>query len=269
MKLYRALLWTLSWASLAVSLPAVASAGTVITLKEQSPQGSSDHKVYLDGGKLRIESGGSRRHVILYHAVNGTVQILDPAKKTFFEMPAGNAGAAQQAAAAKKVMERTDLSPARKQLILKNMKENSERHGLYGGPPVAAQYKKVASGVQVNGYTTDEYDIVIGGMKMREVWLADPKSLGIDPADAVAFKAMAERLGATSVSTTGPGGRQSSFGLEAGAPQGVPVRSIGYVNGQKTTITDLAAVSHEDVSASLFEVPKDFKQVNPGAPAAN
>jgi hypothetical protein len=267
MKLYRALLWTLSWTLLALSLPAVVSAGTVITLKEQSPQGSSDHKIYLDGGRLRFESGtGGRRHVILYHSANGSFQVLDPARKTWFEMPAGNAGAAQQAAATQKVMERQDLSPARKQLILKNMKENSERHGLYGGPPVAAQYNKVASGVQMNGYTADEYEIVLGGTKMREVWLADPKSLGIDPADAVAFKSMAERLGARSA---GDAGHPSGFGLEIGAPRGLPVRSISYVNGQKSTTMDLSAVSHEDVAATLFEVPKDFKQSNPGAPAAN
>jgi hypothetical protein len=267
MNLRRALLWMLLGTGLTVSLPAVLSAGTVITLKEQSPQGSFDNKIYLDGGRLRMEAGaGGRRHVILYHSVNDSLQLLDPAKKTFFEMPSGKAGDAQQAAATQKVMERKDLSPARKQSILKNMKANSERHGLYGGPAVAAQYNKVASGVKVNGYTADEYEIVLGGTKMREVWLADPKSLGIDPADVVAFKSMAERLGARSA---GDAGHPSGFGLETGAPRGVPVRSISYVNGQKSTTTDLSAVSHEDVAAALFEVPKDFKQSSPGAPAAN
>ncbi len=108
-----------------------------------------------------------------------------------------------------KVMARKDLSAAQKEMILKNMKAHSERHGLFGGPAVPAQYNKVASGVKVNGYTADEYEVILSGTKMREVWLADPKSLGIDPADAVAFKSMAERMGATSASSAGPGGRQS------------------------------------------------------------
>ena len=267
MNLRRALLWMLLGTFFAVSLPAVLAAGTVITLKEQSPQGSFDNKIYLDGGRLRMEAGGAgRRHVILYHSVNDSLQILDPAKKTFFEMPSAKAGDAQQAAATQKVMARKDLSAARKQMILKNMKENSERHGLFGGPPVVAQYNKVASGVKVNGYTADEYEIVIGGTKMREVWLADPKSLGIDPADATAFKSMAERVGARSA---GDAAHPPGFGLESGAPRGVPVRSVSYVNGQKSTTMDLSAISHETVASSLFDLPKDFKPSAPGAPAAN
>ncbi|MFY9822384.1 MAG: DUF4412 domain-containing protein [Thermoanaerobaculia bacterium] len=261
MKLRRTLLWTL----LGVSLPAALSAGTVITLKEQSPQGSFDHKVYLDGGKLRFESkAGGRSHVILYHSANGSFQVLDPAGKTWFEMSNGASASAQQAAATKKVMERQDLSPAKKKMILDNMKANSERHGLFGGPPVPAEYRRVASGVTVNGYRSDEYEVVFGGTKTREIWLADPASLGIDPADAVAFKSMVERLGARAA---GDAGRGPAVGMEAGAPHGLPVRTVSYVNGQKSTTTDLSAVSHQDVAAALFEVPKDFRKIEPGAHA--
>ncbi|HSS47643.1 MAG TPA: DUF4412 domain-containing protein [Thermoanaerobaculia bacterium] len=262
MNLRRALIWTLFGTFLAASLPAALSAGTVITLKEQSAQGSSDDKIYLDGGKLRFEAGpAGQRHVILYHSANGSLQVLDPAKKTWFEMAAGTSAAAQQEAATKRVMEDKNLTPARKQMILKNMKANSERHGLFGGPAVPAQYNKVASGVTVNGFTADQYEVVLGGAKTREVWLADPKSLGIEAADAVAFKSMAERLAAST------GRSPSGFGLETGAPHGVPVRTVRYVNGQKGATTDLSAISHENVAATLFEVPKDFKQAESGAPA--
>jgi hypothetical protein len=261
MNVRRALLWTLFWTALALSLPAVVSAGTVITLKEQSTQGSSDNKIYLDGGKLRFEAGsGGLKHVVLYHTANGSLQILDPAKKTWFEMAAGASSASQQSAATKKVMDRQDLTPARKKMILDNMQANSERHGLFGGPAVPAEYKKVASGVTVNGFTADEYEVVFRGQKAREVWLADPKSLGIDAADAVALKSMAERLAASTGSTSG-------FGLETGSPRGVPVRTVSYVNGQKAVTTDLSAIAQQDLAATLFDVPKDFKQANPGAPA--
>ncbi len=246
---------------LALSLPAVLSAGTVITLKEQSSQGSSDNKVYLDGGKLRFEAGsGASKQVVLYHTANGSLQILDPAKKTWSEMPAGASAAAQQSAATKKVMGRKDLTPARKQMILDNMKAGSERHGLFGGPAVPAEYKKVASGVTVNGFTADEYEVVLRGEKAREVWLADPKSLGIDAADAVALRSMAERLAAST-------GSPSGFGLETGSPRGVPVRTVSYVNGKQAVTADLSAIVQQDVAATLFDVPKDFKQAGPGAPA--
>ena len=264
MKFHRTVLWTL----LAASLPAALSAGTVITLKEQSTGGSSDSKIYLDGGKLRVDSAaaGGRNHVILYQSAGGSLKVLDPAKKTWFELPGGATGAAQQAAIVKLVQERKDLSDAQKQQILDNMKDNADRHGLYGGSgPSPAEYKpeyrKVASGVKVNGYTTDQYEVIREGKKVREVWLADPQSLGIDPADVAAFRSLGEKLGARQ-----PPGHPSGFTWEAGAPAGVPVRTVTYVKGQPSTTTELSAVSHENVAASLFEVPGDYTQTRIGAP---
>ena len=262
MKFHRTVLWTL----LAAALPAALSAGTVITVKEQSAQGSHDGRIYLDGGNLRVESAaGGRSHVILFHAANGSFQVLDPVKKTWFEIPAEATGAAQQAAIAKLVKERQDLSEAQKQQILENMKDNADRHGLYGGsgPSPAefkAEYRKVASGVKVNGYTADQYEVRREGRKLREVWLADPQGLGIDPADVAAFRSLGERLGARQPDPARPSG----FAWEAGAPQGVPVRVVTYVKGEPATTTDLSAVSHENVPASLFEVPRDYSQAKLG-----
>ena len=262
MKFRRTVLWTL----LAAALPAALSAGTVVTVKEQSTRGSSDNKIYLDGGRLRVEAvAGGRSHVVLYHSADGSFQVLDPARKTWFELPGEAAGAAQQAAIAKMVKERKDLSDAQKQQILDNMKDNADRHGLYGGtgPSPAeykAEYRKVASGVKVNGYTADQYEVIREGRKVREVWLADPQSLGIDPADVAAFRSLGEKLGARQPDP----GRPSGFAWEAGAPQGVPVRVVTYVKGQVSTTTDLSAISHEAVPAALFEVPKDYTQANRG-----
>ncbi|MEA2603751.1 MAG: hypothetical protein QOF89_4743 [Acidobacteriota bacterium] len=251
----RAVLWTL----LAVSLPAALPAATVITLEEKSAQGSFDNKVYLQGSKLRVESAsGGRPHVVLYDAASGSFRILDPAKKTWFDLPADSA--AQQAIATQKLMERKDLSEARKKQILDNMKANAERHGMFGGPATPAQYRKVASGVVVNGLTADEYEVSRDGKKVREVWLADPGSVGIDPADVATFKSLGEKMGAR---FTGPG-RASGFAWEAGAPAGLPVRVVSYVNGQKSVTMEVSAVRHEDVAASLFEVPKEYHQTRLG-----
>lgn len=258
MNLRRTVLWTL----LIAFVPALSSAGTVITVKEQSARGSSLNKVYLQGGKLRAESTASGQvHVVLYDAASGSFKILDPAKKTWVELPPG--GAAQQAAITKMVMERKDLSETKKKQILDNMKMNAERHGMYGGTPTnPPQYKKVASGAKVNGFTADKYEVTRDGKKLREVWLADPKSLGLDPADFAAFKSLGERMG---VQTNHSGGGSASFTLEAGAPEGVPVRAILYSEGQPAITTDLTAVSHETVAPALFEVPQDYARTTLGA----
>jgi hypothetical protein len=253
----RTVLWTL----LAVSLPASLSAGTVITLQEQSPKGSFDNKVYLQGSKLRVETAaGGRAHVVLYDAASGSFKILDPAKKSWLDLPAD--GPSQQEMAAKQVMERKDLSAAKKKQILDNMKINAERHGMFGGGvPNPGEYRKIASGVVVNGLTTDRYEVSRDGQKVREVWLADPASVGIDAADVAVFKSLGEKMGAR---FTGPG-RSSGFAWEAGAPAGVvPVRVVSYFNGQKTVTLELSAVKHQEVPASLFEVPENYHQTTLG-----
>jgi uncharacterized protein DUF4412 len=253
---------TVLWALLFVFLPALLSAGTVFTVKEQAARGSSLNKLYLQGGRLRVESttGTGQTHVVLYDAGSGSFKVLDPAKKTWVELPPG--GAEQQAAITKMVMERKDLSETKKKQILDNMKMNAERHGMYGGkPPNPPQYKKAASGVKVNGFTADQYEVTRDGQKVREVWLADPKSLGLDLADFAAFKKLGERLGASS---TGPG-NTASYAWEPGAPEGVPVRGILYENGQPSITADLTAVSHEAVAPALFEVPKDYARTNLGS----
>jgi Domain of unknown function (DUF4412) len=251
----RIVLWTL----LAVSLPAfpsAATAATVITLQEKSPQGTFDDKIFLQGSRLRVETGaGGRAHVVLYDAANGSFKILDPVKKSWLDLPAD--GPAQQDLAAKQVMERKDLSAAKKKQILDNMKVNAERHGLFGGGvPNPGEYRKIASSVVVNGLTTDKYEVSRDGKKVREVWLADPGSVGFDEADVAPFKSLGEKMGAR---FTGPG-RSSGFAWEAGAPAGIPVRVVSYVNGQKTVTLELTAVKHEEVPASLFEVPGSYHQ---------
>jgi hypothetical protein len=254
----RTVLWTL----LAISFPAALSAATpatVITLDEQSTQGKSDNKVYLQGSRLRVETAaGGRARVVLYDAASGSFKILDPAKKSWLDLPAD--GPAQQEMAARLVRERKDLSDARKKQLLDNMKVNAERHGMFGGVVNPGEYRKVASNVAVNGLTADRYEVFRDGKKVREVWLADPANVGIDPADVAVFKSLGEKMGAR---FTGPG-RSSGFAWEAGAPAGVPVRVVSYVNGQKSVTLEISGVRHEEVSASLFEVPKDYRQTSLG-----
>lgn len=121
-----------------------------------------------------------------------------------------------------------------------------------GAGSPAAEYRKVASGVSVNGFVTDEYEVSHGGKKVAEVWLADPHVLNIDPSDAAAFRWMASKVIAQSRS-------QSGFALNESAPEGLPVRTTFYYNGQKTSTDDFTSVSHQDLPASIFELPEDYK----------
>ena len=100
---------------------------------------------------------------MIFRAADGSFLLLDPVHKTYLDV-----GARADAAA----------------------------HGGGGRvDPAPATYQKVASGVDVNGFKADQYDVNQGTEKIAEVWLADPEAIGVDPADATGFRRLAKRLG--------------------------------------------------------------------------
>jgi hypothetical protein len=202
-------------ALLAVAVPALAAAGALITVKESARQNSTS-TLYLAKGNLRIEAIEEKR-VLIYRAADDTFWKLDPATRIYQDLGAtagpGVAGAAK--------------APA-------------------------ATYRKVASGEVVNGFATDQYEVSVGDEKIADVWMADAKTVGLDPADIAGFRLLAKRMESSRVPPRG-------FALSANAPDGVPLRTIAYYKGLTISINELTSVKSQDVPASLFELPADYK----------
>jgi hypothetical protein len=209
-------------ALLAVSFPALLGAGAVITVKE-SARLNSTSKLYLLKGNLRIEAIEDKR-VMIYRAADDSFWRLNPADKTYQDL-----GAAATASA-----------PA-------------------GAKAPAATYRKVASGEVVNGFATDQYEVTQDGEKIADVWMADARTAGVDPADVAGFRLLAKRMEAA---RTPPRG----FALSASAPDGVPMRTVSYYKGQTISIDELTVVGSQEIPASMFELPTDYKAAPAGTP---
>ncbi|MFL6259481.1 MAG: DUF4412 domain-containing protein [Thermoanaerobaculia bacterium] len=201
---------------LAFSLPSLLGAGSLITTQQYARKNSKD-KLYLQKGDLRIETEGGQ--VMIFHAADGGLWLLDPVRKTYLDIGA-------------------------------QLSEKSQRPGARLDP-APATYQKVASGVDVNGFKADQYDVLQGTEKIAEVWLADPKAVGVDPADAAGFRLLTKRLGYQAPAYFG-------FALSESSPEGVPVRTITYSKGQRISINEFKAVKFQEMPASLFELPKDY-----------
>ncbi|HTG33125.1 MAG TPA: DUF4412 domain-containing protein [Thermoanaerobaculia bacterium] len=211
----------LPFAVLALTFPALLGAGSLIMTQQQARRNSKD-RLYLQKGDLRIETEGGQ--VMIYRSADDAFWLLDPARKTYLDI-----GARQAAEGEHKTGARAD--------------------------PVPATYRKVASGVEVNGFKADQYDVLQGAEKIAEVWLAAPQAIGLDPADAAGLRLLAKRLGFRAPSYFG-------FALSESLPEGVPVRTVTYSHGQRISINDFKTVQRQDFPASLFELPPDYK---PGA----
>jgi hypothetical protein len=199
---------------LAAAFPSLLGAGALIQVKESARQNSTS-TLYLSKGNLRIEAIEEKR-VMIYRAADDSFWALDPAKKTYRDLGA--------------------VGP------------------VPGGAPKApaATYRKVASGEVVNGLATDQYEVTAGGEKIADVWMADVKAAGLDPADVAGFRLLAKRMESARVPPRG-------YALSGNAPEGVPMRTIAYYKGLAISINDLTSVKSQDVPASLFELPPDYK----------
>jgi hypothetical protein len=202
---------------LAFALPSLVGAGSLITTQQYARKNSKD-KLYLQKGDLRIETEGGQ--VMIFHAADGGLWLLDPVKKTYLDIGAQVSAKNQHLTGA-----RLDPSPA--------------------------TYRKVASGVDVNGFKADQYDVLQGTEKIAEIWLADPKAVGVNPADAAGIRLLAKRLGYQAPGYFG-------FALSEGSPEGVPVRTITYSKGLRISINEFKDVKSQEMPASLFELPKDY-----------
>jgi hypothetical protein len=237
-------------AVLAISVPAGVAAGTLITIQEERLGKIFTSNLYLQDGNLRVEQAGQERTVI-YRADNGFFWMLDPVAKTYRKLGRLVSSEAQRELerVRQQLEDRKDLSGAEKKQILDSLapRTGSTPGGVPAAPPPTT-FRKVASGVGVNGYVTDEYELIQIGEKLGEIWQADPKALNVDPADIALLR---PRF-------------WSDWGESA--PAGVPVRAILYSGGRKVSVIDMTSVSHKDMPASIFELPKDFK---PGPVAAS
>ena len=91
---------------------------------------------------------------------------------------------------------------------------------------------------------------------------ADPKTLDIDPADVTGFRLLAKRMGYRAPSYFG-------FALSESGPEGVPVRTVAYYAGQRVSINEFEGIRHQDLPASMFELPQDYKPGPSGGPGGH
>jgi len=249
---------TLLAALLVVSLPSALFAGTVLSTKEGGRAGTRTGKIYIQGGNLRMESTGAdgRHQVVIYRSDAGSLYVLNDQEKSYLVVNRETMRAPQEAAL-QALEGRKDMTDAQRNMIRERMAAAGAMPGGAGRPGAAEEaptYKKIASGVAVNGFTTDEYEADQGNEKVREVWLADASAVTFDKSDLAAFESMGKTFGGR------PGGRGPSFAFGGGngAPAGVPIKTVHYSGGQVLSTHELTGFEKQDVPAASFAVPAGY-----------
>jgi hypothetical protein len=230
-------------AALLLATAAALDAATLLTFQEAAPGAASQPKLVrrmlLDGSSMRVETAGpdAGGRVLIFKSDTGTMWVLDEGKRSYTEMhhavvpfqmeeeKQGDKGVAPAKA------EGTEPSPT---MVSR----------------VGVAYKKVDSGFIVNGFRTDKYEGTKDGRKVEELYVADPKALGLDAADLKTLHIMAETFAAGSKD-------HIQMSLTAEVP-GVPVRTLRFEGGKPAVQIDLTSVRKEEVPAAAFELPAGF-----------
>jgi len=214
-------------------------AGTVLTFQEKVPgsQGEAGtvRQVFLDGPRLRVETITKERgnRLLIYQAGTGTLWVIDPAGRSYTEIHRAEVPFNTEEVKVGAPGAQPPANPSPIQVT-----------------PAGIAYKKVDSGFIVNGFRTDKYEGTQNGRKVEEVYVADPKALGMEAADLKTLHVMAETL-----ALQGQGRTHLSFAAEA---PGVPVRTVRFEGGKPVLQIDLGGVRKEEIPATAFELPAGF-----------
>lgn len=222
-------------------------AASVLTFTEKVPGSQAEPKlvrrIAIDGPRLRVdaspETGGK---VLLFHADSGTLYVIDEASRSYTEL------------------HRTEVPIPMEEVKVAVPARRRGKAPEDPSPAITApdgtSFKKVDSGFIVNGFRTDKYEATKGGAKVADLFVADPKNLGLAETDLKTLRGMSETFSA---------GGKGIAGLDFAAQvPGLPVRIVRYEGGNPTVQIDLASLRQEEVPAALFELPQGFSRMAQG-----
>jgi hypothetical protein len=249
---------------LALTLALSARAGVLLVSHNQSLTEKKDPLIYnvsIDKDRVRIEGVGDARSFI-YRGDKQLFWIVDNKEKNYMEMTKQDLEAISlkmDSAMVKMQESMKNMPPQQREMMEKMMK--SMMPGA--GARAKTTYKKVAVGEKVGNWSCDKYEGMAEGTKKVEMWITDPKQLGLGESDYQAIKDMArffEKLIKNAENNFG-------FGIDKDGPQGLPVKTLSFRDGKASFKTEVKEFKKKDFGEGWFEVPAGLtkKQMGPGA----
>lgn len=235
----------------ATAMPS-ARAATVLTYYEK-PAGTqgkaTERRLVLAAPRLRMETAGTAAgggaQVLLFNAADGTLYVIDEAKRSYTEL-------------------RATVIPMNEEEVKTGPggKPGKPGKGAAPAPPPVMTgaggtvYKKVDSGFIVDGFRTDKYEGTRDGRKVEDLYVTEPKSVGVAAGDLDTLHALARIF-------VGPAASEAWLGLTAKVP-GLPVRVLRYEGDKPVLQIDLGEVGQQDVPAARFELPEGLTRLAQG-----
>ncbi|MEJ2719946.1 MAG: DUF4412 domain-containing protein [bacterium] len=118
-------------------------------------------------------------------------------------------------------------------------------------------YEKVESGVDVNGWDCDYYKGIFDKALYEEVWVANWKTLGLEPSDFSVLDGMAGFFKGFSGDLMPLADKKVEGG---GTINGLPIKLVLFEDGTKFMKKEVNEIRKEDLDPSLFELPEGLDE---------
>lgn len=234
------------YAVLAVTLlvaPALAGATSVLEFDTRESQHVGKLVVAVQDGMVRVDEGSGSW--MLYDSRKDTVFVVDTQQQAYLAIDREEA----------KSYART-LSLARQGIELQLRKASPEQRAQVekwlgsSEKPAPMKYVRGKTSHKVNGYRCTEGHLERGGKLVEEVCVASVGDIGMSAQDYATVRSMYKLM--SEVQEADAPGIMPNFG----ALDGVPIQ-VGRSEGDLQAV---AKVTHEQLPAERFRIPKDYRQ---------
>ncbi len=230
--------------------------------KSLSRHGSeSTSKVYIEDGMMRVDTTGEDANTMIYRKDKGLFWVINKGDNTYSEITRQDI---------KKMKKQMDSAMSRMQEQMRNMPPQQRQmmaqmmKGRMPSKPAKTVFRKGRSGVKVNKWKCTEYSGFRQGEKVRSIWTADWKKLGMSRDDIDVINGMSEFF----EGLAGKNNKESFMRVGSRRWEhdkgyaGVPVKTVTYKNGRKMHVSELKAVKRKNFSSSLFDLPGGLKKMS-------
>ena len=230
-----------------------AFAGVLIRTEDSDNFGTNQTSIRLESDRMRVEGtdGQDRNFTLIYRADKQELWMLDVDRKVYavIDRPTLDRMHAAVVEAEKRFHDQLGALPP----------EQRERiEAAAAGEKEPPTYKQTASGVKIGPWTTRQYDVAQGGVKVRTIYTAPWSDVGAAARDFAVLESYA-KLSQDMGAATGELFDLSASG-QPGKFDGFPVKTEKV--GDAPSVSEVKEVKRGSFPATLFEIPSGYERVD-------
>lgn len=241
---------------------ASARAATVLVVETETfASGSTGGTatVTIEGDRIRIDSNeGGTDFTIIYgeHEGRTSYLLINNKDRTYYEIDRETMLETRKKLEKQIEVQRRQLEmvpPSQRAQMEKNLRQNMERWGFVDKH---VNYSIVSEGVKVRDWSCTQYAGLREGVKVEEVWAADPAKMGLRRSDLDALGAMSDYFEGTGQDLPAFFSFAREGDNDDSTFKGFPAIVVTYRDGKPIEKSQVQSIEREKPAAGFFDLPE-------------